>query len=254
MPGKRGPHKPTCACPACKSHRARVEREHADTRLGPEETQPLTDRERPGLALPLAEVNPSGPKRKAISLQERYTKSQGLTSARKGTKRWGVHPTPPETVIRPDCMVVEEGGTRRNRIAQWLEMRTKDPSITMRQASLNLGLSQGYIAATVAQAVKEGWLRFDDPLERIEHQIIPRTLDNLTQMLAEGNEKVTIETAKGVVFPIYRESKGVTEAPQTILALKIEGIPQGEGPMIFKGEVVGQGRAVLPLPKETDDL
>ena len=52
---------------------------------------------------------------------------------------------------------------------------------------------------------------------------------------------MTIETAKGTIFKQYQDSKGISDAPQTILALKIETIGVDDQ-KIIEGHVVGVAR------------
>lgn len=79
-------------------------------------------------------------------------------------------------------------------------------------------------------------------MEQIDHDIIPKTLDNLSDLLDAKDKQATLETAKGTVFPLYRESKGISEG-QTALALKIE-YPDDEGrrKALVAGVVVGTPR------------
>lgn len=102
-----------------------------------------------------------------------------------------------------------------------------------------MGISPRTLNGLIYQASKEGWLVFEDPLSTIEFDIIPQVVKNLKKFLAEEDKTVTIETAKGTVFKQYQEHKGVSDAPQTILALKIEQI-EGDGPKMIAGHVVGK--------------
>ena len=53
---------------------------------------------------------------------------------------------------------------------------------------------------------------------------------------------MTIEAAKGMVFPIYRETKGLSEAPQTVLALKIESPTGDQSSAVLTGQIIGTPR------------
>ena len=129
-------------------------------------------------------------------------------------------------------------------IAEWLKLRTLEPEITLKDASLRLGMHRTTLSAIINRGTKEGWLRFDDPLSRIEHQIVPKVLDNLNHFLDERDKTVTIETAKGTIFKTYQESKGITQGSNTVLALKIE-IPDGGETKIVAGSVVGKPKVLV---------
>lgn len=105
-----------------------------------------------------------------------------------------------------------------------------------------MGITPGTLSTHIYRATKEGWLKFDDPLSRVEFQLIPKIVRNLDEFLEDRDRTVTIEAAKGTLFKQYAESKGVTNAPTTVLALKLE-LPSGETKAIF-GKVVGSGRAL----------
>lgn len=87
-----------------------------------------------------------------------------------------------------------------------------------------------------------------DPLARIEYDIIPQTLDNIAFYLSKegGRDKqVTLETAKATIYKQYQESKGISDAPQTVLALKIDmGDPDGPQLKAVAGSIVGAPRGL----------
>jgi hypothetical protein len=79
----------------------------------------------------------------------------------------------------------------------------------------------------------------EDPLLRIEHELIPKIVNNLNHFLDEGDRTVTIEAAKGVVFPQYRESKGITETKIAILGLQIQLPESGDMTQVGRGMISG---------------
>ena len=130
-------------------------------------------------------------------------------------------------------------------IAEWLKLRALEPDITMKDASIKLGIHRSTLHSIINRGTKAGWLRFDDPLSRIEHQIVPKVLDNLNYFLDERDKTVTIETAKGTIFKTYQESKGIDQGSKTVLALKIE-LPDGAGETkVIAGSIVGNSRVVI---------
>jgi Mn-dependent DtxR family transcriptional regulator len=140
-------------------------------------------------------------------------------------------------------VLVAKGRTYRDLVAAWIEFQIEDPKITKVETSRRLGISQKTLHASINRAVKEGWLKFDDPLSRIEHEIVPKVVDNLNHFLDKKDKTVTIEAAKGTIFKTYLESKGISEAPQTVLALKIETV-DGDAKVI-EGHVLGKPRVTV---------
>lgn len=149
-------------------------------------------------------------------------------------------------VVRADELIVAPVTRRttkyqRSVIAEWIKLRTIEPDITNLEISKRLGLHKQYLYRTINQAVKEGWLTFDDPLARIEHEVIPKALDTISQSLDAGDKKVAIEVAKGTIFPMYKDSKGVVSSGTNIaIALKVE-LPEGIQPSeVIDGQIIGR--------------
>lgn len=151
----------------------------------------------------------------------------------------------PRDAINADMpIVVAETDTPKARVARWLELRTQDPDISITEAARVMRIGRRVLNASIQTAVEEGWLRFEDPLAKIEYQIIPKVVRNLNKFLDEGDKTVTIETAKGTLFKMYQESKGISDTPQTVLALKIEQPALESSPKIITGHVVGKPRSI----------
>lgn len=161
--------------------------------------------------------------------------------------------------IAPGDIIQVAGRTSRDRIAQWIELRHLEPGITNNEVAKRLGIASSTLNSVISKARKEGWLTITDPLARIEHEIIPQTLDNIAFYLSKegGRDKqITLETAKATIYKQFTESKGISEAPTTVLALKIEALPAGaeNAPTspIVSGTIVGKAR-VLALPPTKSD-
>lgn len=144
-------------------------------------------------------------------------------------------------LLNAPLIIARPHQTIRSRIAAWLALRAVEPRISTQEASRRMGLAPGYLQQVISVAVKEGWLKFDDPLDTIEHQLIPKTLLNLNTLLDAKDRTTTLEMAKGTVFKTYAASKGASEAPQTVLALKIE-TQDHDQVKVFAGNVVGKPR------------
>ncbi len=86
-----------------------------------------------------------------------------------------------------------------------MEIRTADPSLKNVEVAKLMGMTQAGLKSCINKAIKEGWLKFDDPLSRIEHELIPKVIDNLNFFLDKKDKTVTLETAKCTVFKAYQE-------------------------------------------------
>lgn len=149
-------------------------------------------------------------------------------------------------VLNADYLVAPVGPTARSRIAEWIEMRIANPELGTPEIARRIGLSPHTLNAHIAKATREGWLKFDDPLARMEYQIVPKMLDGLDGLLDRGDKSAIIETAKGTVFKMYQNAKGIQDQPQTVLALEIKMPEPGKEPTIVIGQVVGK-------PRENDE-
>ena len=129
-------------------------------------------------------------------------------------------------------------GTIRPIIAHWIALRSLDPEITIASAAEKIGISKHTLRTYIYRATKRGWLQFDDPMSRIEYEIVPKVLDNLNFFLDARDKTVTVEAAKGTIFKTYADAKG-TNTQQTVLALKIE-MPDGNETKIVGGHIVGR--------------
>ena len=83
-------------------------------------------------------------------------------------------------------------------------------------------------------------------MEKMDNEIIPKVLENVSQLLDQKDRLTTIETAKNTIFKTYQAAHGVRDNPVTMLALKIETSPSTESSKVFTGEVVGKPQS-LPL-------
>ena len=155
------------------------------------------------------------------------------------------------------------GNSARDRVGQWILFRAKEPGITNSEVARRLGIAPGTLNTVLMRARREGWLKIEDPLDRIEYELLPKIVNNLNTFLDKGDRTVTIEAAKGVLFPQYRESKGITENKIAVLGINIQ-MPEGEmgetpmrrgaimgapKPAAIEAEIIS-GKAALPAHKE----
>lgn len=147
-------------------------------------------------------------------------------------------------VINADDIIVVQGRTRRDHVASWAMMRAqgmKNPDIAAK-----LGLTLGYLNSLVSKATREGWLRFDNPADRLQYELAPLIVDNVRSALEEGSEKMTIEAAKGIgLFKSYQAVKVENVNPSMVLAIKFE-TPEDYDPQ------PGIGSAILGTPRLPD--
>ena len=131
------------------------------------------------------------------------------------------------------------------RVAQWLGTKAIEPELSNAEIARRMGISAQALRASISKGVQEGWLKFEDPIQAIEYQIIPKVVRNLNHFLDEGDKQVTIETAKGTLFKTFAEASGATQGPQTVLALKIELPERPTDEMkVVAGKIVGRPRSL----------
>jgi len=127
----------------------------------------------------------------------------------------------------------------RRVVSMWVAMRAIEPNLSIREAADRLNIGNSTLHTYLRQAAREKWLQFHDPIERLEHEIIPGVVDNLAEFVRQKDRTVTLETAKGTIFRQYQAEKGAGDTQQTVLALKIDLVPS-DGPQILEGHVVGK--------------
>jgi hypothetical protein len=138
--------------------------------------------------------------------------------------------------------LIAQDRTARGRIAEWIAYRSTDPNLSNNEIADKLGIQPRSLNSIIARAAKEGWLKFDNPLDRMEHEIIPLTMDKLKKLIKDDNQQAILETAKGVIYPMFKESRGMAENQQTVLAIKIE-YPKKDGEIV-EAKVIGRGNIV----------
>lgn len=178
--------------------------------------------------------------------RRRQEKAVPGSTGKRGAALAAFPPDPPpqtQAIIRADQPLVAQGKSPRDRVGQWLLLRQSDPSLTNKDIAAKLGILPASLSSIISQAVRDGWLSFDDPLSRLEHEIIPKVVDNLSLFLDQKDKQVTLETAKGTLFKQYQDSKGISDAPTTVLALKIEAVPSGQASP-SSGRIIGNPRVI----------
>lgn len=154
----------------------------------------------------------------------------------------------------PDKIFQARDLSKRGKVGTYVMMRAKGISVT--EIASHLGISRTHLHKLVRQAVKEGWLVFDDPMARLEHEIAPKVIDNIAHFIDIKDRKMTIEAAKGLGYFQSHASVKVDGPPaMTVLAIKFEmpdGVMNPSG--IVEGKIVGKPRAFDdPIDVKDDD-
>ena len=145
-------------------------------------------------------------------------------------------------------VLVAQSRDARSRIADWIMIRAQEPNLNNKQIAERLGIAAKTLNGLIARATTEGWLTFDDPLSRVQHEIVPRTVDNLAYFLAKRDKSVTIETAKGTIFKQFQAAEGINDGATTILAVKIEmASSPTDIERTVRGVIVGQPRTIIDV-------
>lgn len=134
----------------------------------------------------------------------------------------------------------------RERIAQYIHYSMVYPNSSKIEIAEKMGISHTTLYKIITEAQAQGLIKFTDPLERIDYEIIPKIVDNLNHFLDARDKTVTIEAAKGTLFRTYQDSKGITDGAQTVLALRIEQPKEGDI-KILAGHIVGKPKGLSSL-------
>lgn len=132
---------------------------------------------------------------------------------------------------------------RRRAIAQYVAWKSLEPNLTVAAAAKRMNLTYGTFKNWLNEANREGWLKFQDPLEKLEYELIPKVINNLNEFLDKKDRTVTLETAKGTVFKQFQAQQGISEG-QMVLAIKMEAAPSTEDPKIISGIIVGTPKGI----------
>ena len=127
------------------------------------------------------------------------------------------------------------------------------PNSTRAEIAAKMGISRSGLNDIVKQGRDTGLLVFDDPMDQIEYEIIPKVLDNLNFYLDAKDKAVTIEAAKGTIFRSYQEARGISENNQTVIALKIE-TAGGPDVKVMTGHIVGKPKGLPAQIVEIEEV
>lgn len=146
-------------------------------------------------------------------------------------------------VIYADRVLIREDRSARARIAQYVAYRAAGVK-TNKEIAEKLGITAHTLNTLICRASKEGWLKFDAPQEKFEHEIVPKVVENIAYYIDKKDKTMTIEAAKGAgIFRTHQVVRSESESPQTILAIKIE-MPEEPAGKAITGNVIGRPRVI----------
>jgi len=148
---------------------------------------------------------------------------------------------PKPEVIQADVVMCEQPHTQRMRVLRFVQLRAQGLRNT--EIAEILGITPHTLNTYICRAAKDGWLKFTDPMERFAMEIVPKVVDNIEYYIDKKDKTMTIEAAKGGgIFKNYQAIKMETNAPQAVLALKIETISPDRQKVISAGNIVGKAK------------
>lgn len=105
----------------------------------------------------------------------------------------------------------------------------KQQGLTNAEAAEKLGLSPSTVHSYLSKARSQGILQLYSPADILEHEVLPKVIENITFFLDKKSEKMTIETAKGLgLFKSHQAVKIDGEAPKSALIVNIQFQDSGE--------------------------
>ena len=129
-------------------------------------------------------------------------------------------------------------------------MALRISGVSDEQIAKEVGIQPRTLRQYLWLAAKNGWLRFDDPADRLEYELAPKIVDNIAHHLNLKDKVMTIEAAKGIgLFKTHQSLKNEGVIQQTVLALKIE-FPTDAPRLVPPGAILGVARTETePDPK-----
>ena len=132
--------------------------------------------------------------------------------------------------------------TPRERVLEYIKLRSEHKTATMKEIAGMMDLTSNGLYVALRKGIQGGWLKYSDPAERFEMEIVPKVVDNIDHYINLKDKQMTIEAAKGAgIFKTHQAVKVENDTPQAVLALKIETVP-GTDIKIAAGSIVGKAR------------
>ena len=143
-------------------------------------------------------------------------------------------------IIYAEPILIRPNNSARARISEFVILKTQGFSNI--DIAGRMGIKPSTLNTLISRATREGWLKLDDPEERLELELKPIVVDNVKEYLTSKDNdaarlKMTIEAAKGVgLFKSHQAVKVEGQAQQMVLALRFE---TPDVPQIIEGHVLG---------------
>ena len=131
--------------------------------------------------------------------------------------------------------------SRRDRVAEWVLLRSQGMKNV--DIAAKMGIQASSLNTLISKSVREGWLIFESPADRLEYELAPKVVDNIKHFLDEKDKQVTLETAKGLgLFKTHQALKVEGDGAPAVIAIKIDMIE----PSIARAGGVIVGTPKLP--------
>lgn len=143
----------------------------------------------------------------------------------------------------------------KGRVASWARMKAEEPGITNKEIAERLGISINTLGSCLTKGRKEGWLAFEDPMNAIQYEMIPRNVEQMQALMEAGDQKAILSVFKELTAPAYREAQGISDGKsgdQMMIAIKIEMPPADQMPVV-RGVIIGEGRSLVKDGETIDE-
>lgn len=142
-------------------------------------------------------------------------------------------------------------GTAKTTAARYAYLRSKGYE-GLSDVATKLGISVRTLQRHLNIANENGWLRYADPFERVDNEIVSKTVQNLDYWLDKKDKRVTIEAAKGTgLFKSHQTVKVDGGVGMNVLAIKFESV-EGSDKVVVQGNVIGKPREFIDAVAEGD--
>lgn len=113
-----------------------------------------------------------------------------------------------------------QDNSARARIAQWIILKGK--GMKNQEIAQQMGIQPATLSTLIRRAKKAGWLVLESPEERLEYELLPMAVDNISHFLSIRDKQVSLEVAKGAgLLKTHQALKVDGDTARTNLSLNI---------------------------------